>query len=91
MRGGSDRKAGKGDVTTSFVGGEAVFLGCDAGSGSCQPCVEVDLFAGEEEALDAVEVADADLGMGFGLDVGAFEGGAAFGEGAAGGVEGFCF
>ena len=68
---------------------DSVGSGRDAGPCGYQPGVEVDLFSGEEEALDAVEVADADLGVGFGLDPGAFEGGAAFGEDAAGGVEGF--
>jgi hypothetical protein len=53
------------------------------------PGGEVDFAAGEEEAFDAVGVADTDLDVGFFVDGGAFECGAAFDESAAGGVEDF--
>ena len=48
---------------------------------------EPDLVTWEEEALDAIGIADADLDMAFFQYAGAFEDGAAFSEDAPGGVE----
>ncbi len=62
-----------------------------------QPFRESDLMAGEEEAFDAIGIADADLDMAFFEYAGSFKDGAAFGEDTPGGVEDlaggnpFCF
>ena len=45
-----------------------------------EPGQVFDLAAGQEKALNAVEVADAELGVGPCLDLRAFEGRAAFSE-----------
>jgi hypothetical protein len=58
-------------------------------AGRLEPGQVFDFAARQEKILNAVEVADAELGVGPCLDLRAFEGRAAFSEYTAGGVEDF--